>query len=68
MKRISREQNPGALQDQLRNLEARLTDGYARIEHARATGLDVTAWEEFWIALLGEYEAAYDAYVGQKAA
>jgi hypothetical protein len=35
-----------------------LEDGYARIEQAQARGEDVTAWEEFWIDLLREYEAA----------
>ena len=39
-------------------LEARLEDGYARIESAKATGIDVTAWEAFWLDLLRQYEVA----------
>lgn len=42
-------------------LEARLEDGYARIAVAEALGIDVVAWEAFWIELLGQYEAAVDA-------
>jgi hypothetical protein len=38
-------------------LEARLHDGWSRIEQADAAGQDVAAWESFWIALLREYEA-----------
>lgn len=38
----------------------RLDDGYDRIEHARSLGQDVTAWEDFWIDLLHQLEAAYD--------
>jgi len=41
-----------------KSLESRLEDGYARIEQAQARGEDVTAWEEFWIDLLREYEAS----------
>lgn len=44
----------------LETLERRLADGYARIEEARTRGQDVTAWEEFWIDLLHQYEAAVD--------
>jgi hypothetical protein len=44
----------------LEGLERRLVDGYARIEEARQRGQDVTAWEEFWIDLLHQYEAAVD--------
>ncbi len=42
-------------------LEARLEDGYARIESAQASGIDVAAWEAFWLDLLRQYEAAWDA-------
>ena len=42
----------------LRSLESRLEDGYARIEQARARGEDVSSWEDFWIALLKQYESA----------
>lgn len=44
----------------LRILEQRLSDGYTRIEQAMAMGEDVTAWEDFWIELLHQYEAAVD--------
>lgn len=44
----------------LETLEQRLADGYARIEDARSLGQDVTAWEEFWIELLHQYEAVVD--------
>lgn len=42
---------------QLAALEARLTDGDARIVAAAAHGLDIAAWESFWVHLLHEYEA-----------
>ncbi len=45
----------------IETLEARLEDGYARIAAAEASGIDVAAWEAFWIELLGQYEAAVDA-------
>lgn len=54
--------------DQLRSLEARLIDGYARIEQARAEGLDIDQWETFWIQLLAQYEAVYDERYNQEAA
>lgn len=38
-------------------LERRLEDGYRRIDEALLAGSDVERWEEFWIQLLGEYEA-----------
>ena len=44
----------------LATLEQRLHDGYARIEQAKGRGEDVTAWEEFWIELLHQYEATFD--------
>ncbi len=46
----------------LEALERRLTDGYTRIEVARSRGQDVTAWEEFWIELLHQYEMAVDDF------
>lgn len=49
-------------------LEARLDDGYQRIEDAQAAGLDVLAWEAFWLDLLKQYEAAYDAIENFRAA
>lgn len=42
-------------------LERRLNDGWNRIEEAKRRGDDVTAWETFWIELLHQYEAAFDA-------
>jgi hypothetical protein len=42
------------------SLARRLDDGHDRIKQAIAEGSDVTAWEEFWIDLLREYEAVCD--------
>ena len=42
-------------------LERRLNDGWNRIEEAQRRGEDVQAWESFWIDLLHQYEAAFDA-------
>lgn len=42
-------------------LEQRLTLGWRRIDAAVAAGRDVRAWEEHWVALLGEYERVCDA-------
>lgn len=42
-------------------LERRLNDGWNRIEEALRRGEDVHAWESFWIDLLHQYEAAFDA-------
>ncbi len=47
--------------EQLASLEARLGDGYDRIEAARRQGQDVANWEAFWLDLLHQYEAAYDS-------
>jgi hypothetical protein len=41
-------------------LEQRLTRGWQQIDVAIAAGRDVQAWEELWIALLGEYEQVCD--------
>ncbi len=46
----------------LETLERRIDDGYARIESARSRGQDVTAWEEFWIELLHQYELAVNEF------
>ena len=46
--------------DSLEVLELRLVDGYHRIDSARASGQDVTAWEDFWIDLLHRYESLCD--------
>ena len=45
----------------IETLMARLDDGYERIDAAQSAGLDVAAWESFWIELLRQYQAAYDA-------
>lgn len=59
--RLIRQEAPpylATLDDSLGTLERRLNDGYVRIEQALAQGQDVTAWEDFWIELLRQYEAA----------
>ncbi len=43
--------------DRRRVLERRLDDGYLRIEEALRAGADVTTWEDFWLALLADYES-----------
>lgn len=43
-----------------RSLSTRLHDGYQRIEQAIANGDDVSAWEDFWIDLLHQYESEVD--------
>jgi len=42
----------------MKSLESRLEDGYRRIDQAHARGEDISAWEEFWIDLLHQYEAS----------
>ncbi len=49
-------------------LEARLEDGYSRIEAAQASGIDIAAWETFWLDLLGQYQAACDIAEMEEAA
>lgn len=41
-------------------LAERLEDGYRRIDEAERRGADITAWEEFWLKLLHEYEVLCD--------
>lgn len=43
-------------------LERRLDDGYERIEQAIARGESVSHWEDFWLDLLHQYEAACVQY------
>ena len=43
------------------SLYDRLEAGYAMIDRLLAEGKDVTAREDFWIAMLGEYEATCNA-------
>ena len=45
---------------EIAQLERRLDDGYTRIEQARLDGIDTTAWEEFWVKLLVEYQSICD--------
>lgn len=55
--------------EQLRDqLELRLVDGDIRISHAEQQGLDVRAWEEFWLNLLTEYVAICDSLLLEEAA
>lgn len=62
----SRPANPQ--QNDIAILERRLSDGWARIDEARMLGEDVTAWEDFWIELLHQYERECGAIdpVGQE--
>ena len=50
--------------DELRNrkmtLEQRLEDGFTRIGDAEVQGRDISAWEDFWVTLLREYESVCD--------
>jgi len=48
------------LRRQKNRLEQRLEDGYVRIDEAVRQGRDVTAWEDFWLSLLYEYESVCD--------
>ncbi len=41
-------------------LERRLDDGFDRIGAAELQGRDVSAWEDFWLTLLREYETICD--------
>ena len=41
-------------------LEQRLDDGFRRIGEAEIQGRDISAWEDFWFSLLGEYESICD--------
>ncbi len=49
-------------------LTQRLEDGYRRISDAVDHGVDVAAWEQFWLDLLSEYESLYDVGDGRLAA
>ena len=46
--------------DRRQVLERRLDDGYQRIDDALRAGVDVTAWEAFWVELLHEYEGLFE--------
>ena len=62
--RINDETMLATRRDEIRSrrerLERRLDDGFLRIEQALLDGADVSAWEEFWVQLLREYEAVCD--------
>lgn len=51
------------LLEDLREIEARLEDGYRKIDAALADGRDVARWERHWLKLLQDYERIYDALV-----
>lgn len=48
------------LEEKRDEYEERLNIGGAKIEEARNQGKDVTAWEDYFIKLLREYEAVID--------
>jgi hypothetical protein len=50
------------------SLFARLESGYERINQGLREGQDVTSWEDFWIALLKEYERVCQALTEDLAA
>lgn len=45
---------------ELSSLAHRLDDGEARIQAALSRGEDVSAWEDFWLRLLHQYELLHD--------
>lgn len=45
-----------AIEQRRDSLYERMEEGYKRIEDGLDKGEDVTAWEDFWLALLNEYE------------
>lgn len=47
--------------DAIARLVARLDAGEAKIAAAEREGKDVTALEDFWLGLLGQYERLVDA-------
>lgn len=51
------------LRADLREIEARLEEGYRMIDAALAEGQDVARWERHWLKLLNDYERIYDALV-----
>lgn len=57
-----------ALADHRDSLYARLEIGYERIAQGLESGQDVTSWEDFWIALLREYESVCDQLTADLAA
>lgn len=53
-------QDADVLEKHRDSLYRRLELGYERIERGLAEGSDVTTWEDFWVALLREYEQVCD--------
>lgn len=51
------------LRADLREIEARLEEGYRMIDVALTEGHDVARWERHWLKLLIDYERIYDALV-----
>ncbi len=52
------------LKRKLNVLQSRLDEGLPKIQDALAQGRQVPKWEKAWIALLHEYEQAYDRLEG----
>jgi hypothetical protein len=48
------------LEEKKQEYQERLDIGGAKIEEARSQGRDVTAWEDYWIQLLRQFEAVCD--------
>ena len=46
--------------DRIATLEARLQDGWAKIEQAMQHRIDVANWEAAWVDLLRQYETLSD--------
>jgi hypothetical protein len=57
------------LREQVATLEKRLHEGYDIVENAKSSGEEadrVTAWEDFWLGLLADYEHKFDQLWGRK--
>lgn len=48
------------LENKRDEMAKRLDLGFDKIETSRAEGKDVSAWELFWVKLLGQYERVCD--------
>lgn len=53
-----------SLAERKAKLEQRLEDGDRKIEEEALRGRDVTAWEDFWMTLLAEYEDVCEQFNG----
>lgn len=56
LERQEKLQTIAQLEEKRDKLVDRLDEGAARIEEERSKGKDVTAWEDYWITLLRQYE------------